>query len=208
LDNVFYRRYGLYYKPFARIVADGKLDIAGYPLPNVKQLPRFSTSSRLVRRVMGLAARHGAAPEQRGPKDFNEDGLDLYIDRADPDERARQRETISFLGNVNSLILNAMRTTLAERQIPLAVVTAPTKCEYGACWPGDLHRGRARDLLKTGAESSGIPLIDTVERLSLADFWTEDAHWRPSGHARMAEALSEWIERNWMRAIPRTSPSP
>jgi hypothetical protein len=183
-NNVFYRRWGRY-KPFGRIDAAGRLEIAGYPLPNVKHLP-------------GLQDCLGRPDQQGAPAGF--DDLSIYVDRSsDPAELKRQADAIAYVAKVNSLILGEIKARLAS--VPLAIITAPTKCELGDCGaPSDAvhHPMRARDLLADAAREHGIPLIDTTALLEMNDYWPGDAHWLPSGHAKMAKALSVWVERNWL----------
>jgi len=205
-DNVLWRRYG-YYKPFVAEVAPGAPRVEGYPLPNVREFIVSETSgagawlderSRLYRAARAaLRAKAGAPvaedPGQRGLVGFEENQRDLYFpERATPEARALATRAVA----VNAAILGAIADRLRREGVAFAVVLAPTKCEYGACFPGEpAPNPRARDHLLATLGRLGIDAIDPTGEMTLADFWAVDGHWRPSGHDKVAARVQAWLER-------------
>jgi GDSL-like lipase/acylhydrolase family protein len=211
-DNVFWRRYG-YYKPFAKLAGADAIEIDGYPLPNAAYFRTairrdyawqqiLNSYSSLYRRFEQLLGETTLLtdPGQRGPEYFAENDIDLYIDLPEGDIGNLRRAAKAEVQHVNELILNEISRQLFKHNVALAVLTVPTKCEYGQFFPSLTQSPnlRARDALRSATGRQGIPLIDTVEHLAFEDFWSIDNHWRPSGHAKVAGAVVDWMRQNWI----------
>jgi len=201
-DNVLWERYG-YYKPYATIDSDHKLRIEGYPLHNVKNMvnaPAFSFGKfiqqklylyRLFQIAVAKANKKSTVSlKQGGLTSFRDDQYDIYLGDV-------LSVTVKQAVSINEAILNAIKSRLKENKVALAVVSAPTKCEYGGCFPNNRNPNfRARDILATSLQKLKIPFIDVTSMLNLEDFYEHDYHWKVTGHQKVAYALKEWIEVN------------
>lgn len=192
VDNVFWQRYR-YYKPFARLDETGALVTDGYPIPNVKRFPSahdrglakalhdrsflFRLLDRTVLGLVGQLANYG----QKGPK-FSEDQLDLY--------RAPDSPETAAVVRVNAALFEQITAAYAAKGVPVVVLAAPSKCEFGACF-ADLKgpNDAARKLLAKSLAGLPLALVDPTASLTLDDFWARDGHWRPSGNRKVAAAL-------------------
>jgi lysophospholipase L1-like esterase len=198
-DNVFYRRYG-YYKPYSALT--DPIEIRGYPLQNAKlHESNLIYDNLALARMAYETLRKFTTPLdlniQQGPRTFDEDGRDIYFE---PSDEAR-RDAVARVAAVNAAILRDIKVALDLRGIKFAVVTAPTKCEYGHCFP-DITKSpnlRAVNLLKRGADREGIHVIDSVGSITIDDFWSIDGHWRPTGHSKMADAIAQWMQNAWQK---------
>jgi len=225
-DNVFWRRYG-YYKPFVvRNGSDGPV-VEGYPLPNVLDFSHDETSviggwmhdrSRLYRatrlagtrlyRAVGRVGRRtgpGAStdPGQRGLVGLDESQRDLYFpERSTPEARSLADKAVA----VNGALLTAIRDRLRREGVPFAVVVAPSKCEFGACFPGENAVNLVvRDRLLATLKELAIDALDPTGEMTLGDFWAIDGHWRPSGHDKIARLVRAWLD---LQPLPSASRAP
>ncbi len=189
-DAVFWQRYD-YYKPFARLDDNDQLVIDGYPIPDVKRFPtRYDSGARawlhdrsfLLRLAGNLAARYDGgrtALEQRGPADFV-DG-DIYLQ---PDKSSTRHVV-----RINARLLQEISTAYRARGIPVIVLAAPTKCELGQCYSLKDRSDASRRLLQEAVSGLPVTYIDPGDGFGEGDFWSDDAHWRPAGHRKIAGAL-------------------
>ena len=91
---------------------------------------------------------------------------------------------------INTQLFERIAAAFGERGIPVVVVAAPTKCEFGQCFPDlPVPSDAARLALARSLNGLSLTLIDPTPEFTLADFWERDGHWRPSGHRKLAEAL-------------------
>jgi hypothetical protein len=202
IDNVHWRRYG-YYKPFAALDEQGAVVLDGYPLPYAKRHlekergQAFLERSYVFRLLDKTVLSHVRLLNdfgQKGPR-LAEDGSDFYRPASTPEVERAVR--------VNAGLFRAMAAAYAARGIPLLVVAAPTKCELGQCFR-DLSAPTDRALRHLQASLAGleVQLVDPTPDLTLDDFWTHDAHWRPSGHRKIARALIPHVIKVLEQAQP------
>jgi len=198
VDNVFWQRYR-YYKPFARLDGKGALVIDGYPIPNVKRFPSthdrglvkalhdrsylFRLLDRTVLGLVGQLANYG----QKGPK-FAEDQSDVY--------RAPDSAETAAVARVNTALFERITAAYAAKGIPVIVLAATSKCEFGECFPGlKGPTDAARKVLARSLAGLPLTLVDPTPALRLADFWERDGHWRASGNRKIADALLPALRR-------------
>lgn len=197
-DNVFWRRYN-YYKPYVQEITGADLTIAGYPLPRSGEFGGglltdwLADHSRLHTLFMGSAKRAAASLNdygQAGLASADENQKDIYFPRHSPDAAALADQMVA----INAKLLMKLREKAKAYNIRLAVVVAPTKCEFGACFPGETARNmNAHNRLIQTLQELDIPAIDKTDAIDLADFWKTDGHWRPSGHAKIADGILDWL---------------
>jgi len=191
-DNVFWRRYG-YYKPYAKLDETGALVVEGYPIPQVSTYPTAFESKtarllqdhlylfRLVDRATINTRSHLSGRRQEGPA-FSSSQADLYTNPHSP--------VVDLVIRINSQVMRRLVHGYTSRGIPVIVVAAPSKCELGACFgkePG--HTDAAIAALRRSLDGLPVTLVDPTPSFAISDFWTTDAHWRPSGHRKVADAL-------------------
>ena len=91
-----------------------------------------------------------------------------------------------------------IRDAVREAGSELVLMAVPTKCEYSADCRGEESAPRPRDgahrTLEETAGRLGIRFVPTLDVLGPEHFWERDGHWRPEGHARIAERLGERLE--------------
>jgi hypothetical protein len=197
-DNVFWRRYN-YYKPYVQEITGPDVAIAGYPLPRSGEFAGglltdwLADHSRLYALTMSSARRAAASFNdygQNGLVGADENQKDIYFPRHSPGAAALADQMV----DMNAKLLMKLRQKAKAHNVRLAVVVAPTKCEYGACFPGETARNmNALNRLIQTLKELDIPAIDKTEAIDLADFWKTDAHWRPSGHAKLADGILDWL---------------
>ncbi len=202
-DNVQFNPYN-HPKPYAKLSADGsKLEIAGYPLPESKnvgpELIGAASASRIVgmiKFVLDETRRKRAEVEAIGAQMAQL--IDEQIVYSPEDRRTpEQQQKVAYLYKVNELLLEAIRDRVEAGIGPgrFAVLLAPTKYEYGIA----RHQSPAADpnVVANGVLTSlsrlGIPAVDARTVIEPADFWKGDAHWRPSGHRKIGELLSKYF---------------
>lgn len=191
-DNVYFERYG-YYKPWADLDSSGGLVIRGHPLPDIGDFGFHGRAEGwLLARI--LARRISNAyflPAQAGLIGFRNE-LVYDAEDLDPDERVLVDRAIG----INEALLTKVRDAVRGAGAVFVLLPVPTKCEYGdGC--GQAGEPRVRDAahrtLEETAEDLEIPFVPTLDALGRSDFWEKDGHWRPSGHARIAERLGDFL---------------
>lgn len=196
-DSVFWRRYN-YYKPYAFIDEAGKLRIEGYPIPNVKRFPSRYDSGPVAwlhdrsylfrlanKHALGLVGRLEFFG-QKGPKDFDENQADVYLNP--------QKASVKEVVRINARLLEGLVSTYAAKGIPVIVLAVPTACEFGNCFGVGRRTDAAQQALKQAVGTLPVALIDPTDDFTLADFWQRDGHWRRSGHEKITAALAPAVE--------------
>lgn len=193
VDSVLWRRYR-YYKPYATLDTAGKLQIAGYPIPNVKRFPSQYQSGllqvlhensylfRLVdRHALGLVGRL---------ENFGQKGLKLGDAQKEFYETPDNPEVQKAV-SINAALMREIASVYEKRGVPVIVLAIPTKCEFGECFP-DLNGDNLSTLgflRKSLAGLSNVTLVDPSSSLKLGDYWEHDGHWRPVGNRKVADEL-------------------
>lgn len=192
-DNVYFQRYG-YFKPYAELDSSGETVIQGYPLPNVDDFGFREKAEGLVfARILERAISNAFfLPEQRGLMGFRSEFVyaDEAIDHA-------QRLLADRAIQINEALLREIRDAVRRTGAELVLLPVPTKCEYAARCRGDGEvrlRDGAYRVLEASADRLGIRFVRTLDALDRTNFWQKDGHWRPSGHARIAERLDAFLE--------------
>ncbi len=191
-DNVYFERYG-YYKPYADFDPSGALVIRGHPLPDIDDFGfRERAEGFLLARILGKAISNGfLLPEQAGLVGFQSDWI-YDPTSLRPEDKALADRAI----RINEALLARIRDAVRGAGATLVLLPVPTKCEYSArCRRGGEVRVRevAHRVLAETAVRLGVPFVPTLDVLELSDFWEKDGHWRPSGHARIAERLGSFL---------------
>ena len=200
-DNVLWKRYD-YYKPYVRVDELYPIKVSGYPLPRSGELSTglitdwLSDHSRLFslfRSTTKFAAPKFIDYGQAGLINADENQFDIYFPNRSPESKSLSDQMVL----VNSEILKNIRDIARKRGVIFAVVVAPTKCEYGSCFQGELeiNMSARQQLLKT-LKYLDIPAIDPTDSITIADFWKTDGHWRSSGHEKVAEEILNWLRKN------------
>jgi lysophospholipase L1-like esterase len=201
-DNVEYNPYN-HPKPYGKLSSDGsRLEIGGYPLPEDKEVGTRLLGASSFSRIVGLIEfvrdhiRRKRAEEAAIGKDMVRaiGGQLLYAKAGNL--TAQEQEQVAFFYKVNELILKAMRDRLDAAIGPgrFAVLLAPTKFEYGIGLgnPNADPNAIANGVLASLARLS-IPAIDGRTVIEPSDFWTVDAHWRPSGQRKIGALVAKFL---------------
>jgi len=196
-DNVLFQRYG-YYKPYAELDEGRGIVIKGLPPPDVKKFG-FATSqgnklwgSRLLADVGTMLRNHSR--EQKGLIGF--DSELIYSDDKVLSTKERRLKHDAIL--INEALLSRFARELAENDLPLIMVSAPTKREYSKDFSYG-HNGyffQAETVLRETCKRLGLPLVETVSSLNGYDFWKEDGHWKPEGHGKVADLIAAFIRKH------------
>ena len=108
--------------------------------------------------------------KQGGLVSFRDDQYDIYLGDI-------SSVTVKQAVSINEAILNTIKSRLKEKKVAIAVVSAPTKCEYGGWFPNNPNPNlRARDILATSLQKLKIPFIDVTSKLNFEDFYEHDYH--------------------------------
>lgn len=195
IDNVLWQRYG-YFKPYAMLDENDKLEIAGYPIPNVRHLARDHEASVLGKLQNGsylfrLVDREIIRRLTSRPAKFGQKGLKLAGAQREFYATPEDSEVKKAVA-INAALMRAIARAYADRGIPFVVFAITTKCELGHCFPdlkGDNYV--TLKLLKQSLEGiENVTLVDTSEDLGISDFWDRDGHWRPVGHQKATNKLA------------------
>jgi lysophospholipase L1-like esterase len=191
-DNVYFERYG-YFKPYAELDPSGALVIRGYPLPNVDDFGfRERAKGPLLARILYETISNAfLLPPQAGLIGFR-NGLIYGGDGLNASERRLADRAI----RINDLLMARIRDAVRGAGATLVLLPAPTKCDYSeSCRRGGKLgvRDAAHEVLSETAEHLGVLFVPTLDALDLSHFWERDGHWRPSGHARIAERLGDFL---------------
>jgi hypothetical protein len=122
-------------------------------------------------------------------------GLQLSEDESDLYRHSRQTE-VDLMLQINRKLFSLIIAAYEARGIPIVAIAAPTKCEFGKCFP-DLTApsDAARTAFAQSLKGFPITLLDPTPLLTLDDFWAEDMHWRASGHRKIADTLIPTLEQ-------------
>lgn len=173
----------------------GALVIRGHPLPDIDDFGfRERAEGFLLARILGKAISNGfLLPEQAGLVGFQSDWI-YDPTSLRPEDKALADRAI----RINEALLARIRDAVRGAGATLVLLPVPTKCEYSArCRrAGEVRvREAANRVLAETAVRLGVPFVPTLDVLELSDFWEKDGHWRPSGHARIAERLGSFLVR-------------
>ena len=186
-DNVLRVRYG-YYRPYAAVNDQNKIEIRGYPIPAVGDFG-FSAHSRLLGSAILGRLRQSMVPRrtvQAGLLEF-EDDLIYSGRRSSP----RLQNIRSQAIEINQALLAEVRDGFAAQGIDVMVVSVPTKLDMESENFLDGSGSVAEHELGETCRKLGISFFPAVDLFNPEHFWTQDAHWNPSGHRLMATALAE-----------------
>ena len=107
-----------------------------------------------------------------------------------------QRSLADRAIRINEALLARIRDAVRGAGATLVLLPVPTKCEYvESCGQGGQLRVRdtAHRVLEATAERLGVLFVPTLDALDRSHFWEKDGYWRPSGHARIAERLGDFL---------------
>ena len=111
------------------------------------------------------------------------------------------------LQHVNNVVgpeLSFARKVTQHIKAPIAIIKcAAGGTHLGGDWNPDEPIGfkmypLTLDLIKSSLadlDKRGIITLAS-ETVTLEDYYRSDAHWRPSGHEKAAEAISQWLQRS------------
>ena len=194
-DNVSYAPYN-HPKPYVVLTADGEsFEIKGYPLPDTRQNGTFLTGAASTLRIVGAVKLLIGLANRLGDKDsigINPAMLYVPLDKLSASQRAKAFAAFKL----NTLIFAKMKTKidLALGAHHFAVLLAPTKLELGLEPHGpDFNPNAIADRVGADLSNLGIPVIDGRAAIVPSDFWKQDAHWRPSGHEKIAALLAKYL---------------
>ena len=202
VDNVLWHRYRSY-KPYATLDDKGELKLEGYPLPNVmRHYSRFNASHftwlqnyfyvvRLLNKGINSLSEK---LNDKGQKGLPVSDHDVYVEAATP--------AVDTMVQVNGKLFAAIAKAAEPVVGKVIVLAATTKCEFGACFPADT---KPTDIsirrLKASLEGLSIDFVDPTSKLEVADYFSQDGHWKASGHSKVAEVLLP-VVRKRLEAAP------
>ena len=194
-DNVQSNPYA-HAKPYARLSADGKsYEIAGYPLPNESAIGPELTAAGSASRIVGLVR---LWLDQRAQAQREVASIDYRILYAPPQSLTPdERQSAAAMFAIDAMLLNDINKKVEAALGPgrFAVLLAPTKYEYGMIpnqRPG-ADPNAVADRTLADLKAAGIPAIDGRAVIAPEDFWRNDGHWRPSGHAKIGELVAKYL---------------
>ena len=198
-----------YEKPWARATGDGtRVEVAGYPLHELKSIGTRlqGESSRFV--VVALLQRWWAEFGQP------EEALSIAtFFRPDEELTTDERAARDNAWKVNRLLLAAIRDKVRAALGPdrLAVMLVPGKESFGmegSKAPKGSNPATVAEGVLAQLKELSIPAIDAREVIRPEDFWQDDGHWRPSGHAKVGRMLAAWLGKAMPAAAERPANTP
>ena len=202
LDNVYPFRYG-YHKPTAKLGPDGKPEVAGYPLYEVKSFGSALSGGLANFRIVGLIQQYLRRQEEKAWMKKNGGGANytlrdaqLYLpDSALTEAERGQRERAL---DVTAALLGEMRdkVTSALGEGRFVVMLVPTKFEAGIAEQilDGAEADRVGDDLKSRLDALGVTVTDGRTVITPRDFWPRDGHWSPAGHDKIGRMLVNELE--------------
>ena len=136
----------------------------------------FRLANKHALRLVGRLEKFG----QKGPAGFSGDS-DIYLKPAEPPTQA--------VISINAKLLEGFVSSYAARGIPVVMLAVPTKCELGRCFGMKSPNENSRKAFRAAIGNLPVTIVDPTDTFKIEDFWSEDAHWRPSGHRKIADAL-------------------
>lgn len=194
-DNVSYSPYN-HPKPYVTLSADGgSFVVKGYPLPETTGAGPVLIGAASASRIVGMIKFvYDQMHKPKGEGEVTEDEALVYV----PPEKLKpnEAETVRNIYKLNELILAAMKKKITAELGPdrFAVLLVPTKFEIGQSLSNQsANRNYVGDKILASLSHLGIPAIDGRPVIVASDFWKVDAHWRPSGHAKIGKLLAKFI---------------
>ncbi|WP_298353302.1 SGNH/GDSL hydrolase family protein [Rhodoblastus sp.] len=189
-----------YNRPFARRGQDGKVEITGYPLVNVRaigvKLIGADSGIRLLALVnMAREAMAGPNPALNAPRfktDLYVADFELYTpdDKLAPEARERKRKALDIEADLLAEINAEVTSRLGAGHFLVALV--PTKWEVmPQLLPTNARSNENGDQLLARLRARGVETLDPRGKFTAEDFWRTDGHWNPEGHVVFADALAE-----------------
>lgn len=187
-----------YNKPFARRGKDGSVEIAGYPLVNVKAMGPKLVGADSGIRLLALfnllrSQMNGPNPVARDPRfrtDFTIDDSQLYT--PDDDLNAEQRRQKQAALDIVADLISGMRLKVEQHlgKGHFLVAFVPTKMEIFLPKPKATELG---DQLLSRLRARNIDVLDPRDLFSAKDFWKGDGHWNAEGHNLFARLLGDYL---------------
>lgn len=189
-----------YNKPFARRGQDGRVEIAGYPLINVKAMgPKLVGADSDIRLLALFNLARGllsetnpALSDPRFKTDFTIGDSQLYTPDAEltADERRQKHAALDIVADLVAAMSLKVEQRLGKGRFLAAFV--PTKLEIF------LPPSKARetgDQLLARLRSRNIDVLDPRDQFAANDFWRGDGHWNAEGHQLFAKILGAYLAK-------------
>jgi lysophospholipase L1-like esterase len=192
-----------YQRPYARLAPGGNdVEIVGYPLAMTTRMGRDleGEDSSLV--IVAWLKRYWAQAMQ--PKQLL--SIDTFFKRSE-DLTAEEVRARDAAYEVNRILLGKIRDKVQAALGPdrFAVLLVPGKEFVGmasAKVPRDADPSTVAVHLRQTLSDLAIPVIDGREVIRPEDFWENDGHWRPSGHAKVGRLLVDFLARVLPSKLP------
>ena len=208
VDNVTSVASG-YEKPWARTSNDGaRVEVTGYPLHELKSIGTRlqGESSGFV--IVALLQRWWA--ELLQPKETL--SIATFF-QPDSELGAQERAARDNAWKVNRLLLADIRDKVQAALGPgrFAILLVPGQESYGmegSKAPRGSNPATVAEGVLAQLKELSIPAIDAREVIRPEDFWQQDGHWRPSGHAKVGRMVAAWLAKAVPAAATRPASTP
>jgi hypothetical protein len=196
-----------YNKPFARRGGDGRVEIAGYPLINVKAMGDKLIGADSDLRLFGainllhraLAGPNPATKDPRFRTDPTASAEGLYTpdDILSIDARMRKKAALDIEADLLGMMNDKVTAALGAGRFLVAFV--PTKIEViPELWDTNTRGYEEGDQLLERLHVRDIDVLDPRGEFGAEDFWRRDGHWNREGHRVFARVLGEYLAEKWL----------